>query len=248
MNYRVFAHSRSGHHAFINWLMSNVNGSSCFYNSVDWNNKGVVTSKSRKKIIGKAPFTTNIYSFEYFDINDYHNYSFNEWDGEFTDIIFLRDFPNWLASSHKIKPNDKRFYQNWEYFNGKIQMPIIDLWEQYAQFFIDNSSNTNFILVKYNDWFLNKEYRSNLSKKLKINNQDVALKKISEYGGGSSYSKFVIRDVDKNSLKTYERWKNHLDDDVYVSLLKNNVKCLELNEKLFNMKIESFDPLKIIKL
>lgn len=250
MKIRIFAHSRSGHHAFINWLINQLNGSTIFHNNCmkGWENKKLIENKKKGLIKhGKFPYKNHIYSFEYFNLNNYNKYNFNGWDGEYVDILFLRDYYNWLASSYKIKNgNEPRFINKWKNFRDEIEIPIIDLWKQYAEEYLNKEIlPKETINVNYNEWFKSKNYRKNFCDKLNLSFTDKGIENVSSFGGGSSYTKLSFRKDAQKKLKTIERWKNHKIDKNFIKLIEDNKKIIELNEKIFNMKLINLYPLEI---
>jgi hypothetical protein len=250
MNYRIFAHSRSGHHAFINWFAHQLNGSVVFHNNCmkGWKDKKLISNKKVIKKYGKPPYKHRIYSFEYFNLENYEKFDFGNWDNEYVDIIFLRDYFNWLASSFKLKPNDMRFTQKWRNLRGEIDIPIIESWKQYGEEFLENKYIPSPVFVKYNDWFASKPYRKNLCEQLNVRFTDVGINQVSIFGDGSSYSKLAIKTNAQQKLKTNDRWKNHVNDDKYLIHVENNLDIVNINEIIFGMKMKSLRPLKIIQI
>lgn len=248
MKIRIFAHSRSGHHAFIYWLVNQLEGSVIHHNNcMDGWEKGILNPIKGKSLqYGKKPYKHKIYSFEYLNLNEYVKYDFASWNEEYIDILFLRDYYNWLASSYKL--GDKRFDREWKNVRGETEIPIIELWRQYAQEFINRQKlKENTIFVKYNDWFKSKNYRKEICDKLNIKFTDVGLNKVSNFGGGSSYSKYSITSNAQNKLKTTQRWKNHKNDTNYIRHIENNMDIVKLNNEIFNMELISLKPLEIKK-
>jgi hypothetical protein len=243
MKYRIFAHSRSGHHAFINWFANQTKGSTVFHNNTTkgWEDKNYrpnVAGKTTK--YGEPPFKNKIFSFELFNLDNYDKYDFA--DEEYVDILFLRDFYNWSASLRKRK--DKRFYSNWTNVRGEDEISLVDMWLQYAREFEGDKIFKDAVKVKYNDWFDNIDYRKEFCENLDLNFSDKGLNKISKYGDGSSYHKGKYGGVGQK-LKVNERWKNHINDQFYIDLIKRNPEAVELNERIFNIKLISLNPLEI---
>lgn len=237
MNYRIFATSRSGHHAFINWLAKQLGGSTKHHNNCagDWENQQLKANKNKIVKYGKKPYVNNIYSIECFNLNDYKKYEFDKWNDDFVDILFLRDFYNWLASTYKI--NDKRINKQWVSLRGEKQDSLLSVWNQYAKEFI---GITNKIPIKYsisyNDWFLSKEYREKISNDLKIKFTDRGLKEVSDFCNGSSYDKKTIKDGRK--LDVLNRWKKHKNDKKYIEFVNMNEENIELNNRIFNIQVK----------
>ena len=128
MKIRIFAPSRSGHHAFIDWLAYQIDEPTIHYNNCvkGWDNQKLIPSTGKTTKFGTPPFKHEIYSIEYFNLNDYKTYDFGNWDDEYIDIIFLRDYYNWLASS--LKNGENRFQRGWKDQKGHTKMPLIKIW------------------------------------------------------------------------------------------------------------------------
>lgn len=245
MKIRIFAPSRSGHHAFMNWLAHQINEPTIHYNNClkGWENQKLIPLTGKTTKFGKAPYKHEIYSIEYFNLNDYSKYKFDEWDDEYIDILFLRDYFNWIASS--LKNGENRFSNEWTNRRGDTEMPVIKLWEQYANEFIDpkilTSENTHF--VSYNKWCDSEEYRKEIAESLGLTFTDKGINVVPHYGGGSSYDGMNLQGKGKN-LQTSTRWEKHKNDEHYLRLIDNKA-CIELNNKLFDMELVSIKPLMI---
>jgi len=245
MKIRIFAPSRSGHHAFINWLSHQIDESTIHHNNCvfGWEDKKLIANTGKKTTFKEAPFKHQIYSIEYFNLDDYDKFDFANWGDDYVDIIFLRDYYNWLASS--IKAGENRF-GSWTNRRGKPEMSVIELWKQYAEEFTNKSIlKPNSHYVSYNDWHLSKDYRKEVCEALGFTFTDKGINKVPEFGGGSSYSNTKHNGQANEKLKTTERWANHKGDKNYINLIKNNMDCVELNESLFGMKLTSTEPLDI---
>ena len=235
MKYRIFATSRSGHHAFINWMHHQLSESTIHHNNClfGWNEGKFLPHNNRSIAYGQAPFKHEIYSIEYMDLNDYNKYQMGD-QKEYMDILFLRDFPNWLASTFKIK--DSRITSQWNNLKNEIQESLVDMWNQYAKEFSGQTSLiNNKVRISYNEYFSSEDYRKAICNKLNLDYKSGGMEKISTFCGGSSYSGTNIKNGTK--LLVTERWKNHINDNEYLKALKFNSENLQLNKIIFNINL-----------
>jgi hypothetical protein len=251
---RVFALRRSGHHAIINWIRFQVKGRHCFLNDCEPNSNPFLTCRRGSSIVA-SPFVEHsrlfwhkealgklskkgvlIYNYEdkHFDdiLTDYFEENRCKWLGksqrEFN-IIILRDPFNLFAS--KLR---------WVY--GKKYTPSLDdfartvqYWKDYAREFVGETNHlTNKITINYNKWFVDKDYRKNLSHKLYLPFTDKGLHIVAKWGPTTWGDTFDGTKYDGNAaqMKVLERWKNYKDDEFYISLFRDQ-ELVDLSESIF---------------
>jgi hypothetical protein len=146
-------------------------------------------------------------------------------------VYVLRDPLNHFASimqKHLIK--DKK---------GKELPPqkrIVSLWVEFAREAIGETKHlpSSAVLINYNRWFTDQDYRMNLSSKLGLQFTDVWLNKVSQHGKGSSFDKRSY-DGRAQEMDVLERWRKFSSDKVFLSLFNPEIR--RLSRQLFNMDL-----------
>lgn len=140
------------------------------------------------------------------------------------DVLILRDPFNLFAS--RLKSN---------MIHVKSQkLTAVDLWIQHAKEFLGETQylNQNRILVNYNQWVTDIDYRKQLSVQLGLNFCDSGIKKVANLGGGSSFDGAKM-DGQGDQMAVLERWKHFKDDENYRQIFQNE-ELLEYSDKIFN--------------
>ncbi len=138
------------------------------------------------------------------------------------DILLLRDPYNLFASLMKAKfisPKNKQYY--------------VDLWKEYAREYIGETNNLSQtkIVINYNQWFSDIEYRNNLSKKLEFQALNTTYKKVPSFGKGSSFSGTEFNN-NAQEMPVLDRWKYFKDDAFYKEILAD-AELVNLSEQIF---------------
>lgn len=241
--FRVLGMRRSGNHAIINWLLSNYNNGICItetyqdessekdaYVPIFTNNKNILFFNSCvedpfwniKDCIEFENYSLILHSyedkqFEYILEHSYNN-CFND-EKDITNIIILRDPFNTFASRFK--------YENSDLFT-KVDEFHVNLWIEYAEEALNITNYfDNKLIILYNEWLTNKNYRDDISKKLGIYNYD-NIYDVSKCGNGSSFIGQNLDTVD-NYLNRYKI----IDLPQDIKNLLNTDKILDLTHKIF---------------
>lgn len=227
----IFGLKRSGNHAIIDWVRSQLPGTACFFNNLK---PGQDINKTREKdvtIIKNSSINYILHSYE--DQNIIETLSLIEKD-DFRKqigpsrnsiiIIILRDPLNFFAS--RIKWKGQNFSEN-----QNLQLEIINRYLEYYNFIENNKFNFNsrIILINYNQWVSNKNYRKKITESLEIPFTDSGFDTVSFFGGGSS---FEGQDINATDLRDkvfhrYKEFENHpfmieiKKDDRILSILNN---------------------------
>ena len=134
----------------------------------------------------------------------------------------------------------------WHYNGRNYNVPkdkLIELWEEYYNYFMDNKNNKfNFII--YDKWFIDKEYRKNISEQLGFEFSDNNLNLIEKTGNGSSFTKRMYNGhaQEMNVLNRYKEVENFPDLQMFI--VSNKGK--ELKEKWNHLcDLENITQLKI---
>lgn len=281
---RVYGLMRSGNHAIIEWIQNQYPGQiTCFLNNVKHGDQDPYTNCKRRVLTGvDAQIDTEdlrrmrkqllIYSYEDRDELESNGKTFLEsvFQQDFEkkrlyylgasryrfDMLIIRDPFNYLASRLKLLEtrgpldgvsNPELIIKNWKLMAKEAVR-------------LNRDPQPGKIVVNYNQWFTQLAYRQHLSKKLMGKFNDSSIKKISDFGGGSSF-----RDPDKltvsmilarwkklfnisryarfghywrrftqpdNEKKVFDRWKHFATDESFQKLVLDS-ELIELSEELF---------------
>jgi hypothetical protein len=137
-----------------------------------------------------------------------------------------------FASRLKKSINDSNKPEAW------IGKGSTDKWIQYAKEYLKKTSHLgkNTIVVNYNQWFSDIEYRKKISKKLSLSFTDSGFLEVPHHGGGSSFdgSNFNMKAADMDVLN---RWRAFKDDKRYKAILENK-ELAKLSDKIFGKIIQ----------
>lgn len=221
--------SRSGHHAIINWIARQWEGTVIHQNNCvrGWEENQLLpfNEVSGTKIYGNqydAP-TLAINSIETFDMADFWRYSFwvTEQPREF--YLILRDPYNWIASCW-AGGGEGRSQLSSPFINerGEEKQPTIQLWKKQAEYVLGSratpSRKINFI--SFNSWFSDIEYRAGLAEDLQIPFTDVGVEEMPQFGGGSSFSGLQF-DGMAHQLGVLNRWHTLSSVPEYLELIED---------------------------
>jgi hypothetical protein len=131
-------------------------------------------------------------------------------------ILVLRDPFNMFAS--RIKLFGKNNIDKW-----------VQLWKQHARSVVDHVSTFDF--VDYNRWFENKTYRNELADRFHLSKADAYLNRVATKANGSSFDGTAY-DGKGQSMKIGERWKQMLDNDVFIKAV-TDVEVIDLAREIF---------------
>lgn len=229
---------RSGQHAVINWLCSQLldiaHFNHCHFNRrymhywIKPINNRVVLYKNSKKLDSGIQNRENMHSF-LANIHEYSRrlYSFEDVEIEEmllrkflkkykpTIILIVRDPYNWLASTLKRKDCNET------QLNRKISI-FIKYLEQVLH--IKEYLPYPSITINYNKWATDIEYRKSICSALKIpfsEKADSSTQEVPDFGGGSSFDGNAL--LQNNSKDNFLfRWKEYSSDAQYLRLLNND--------------------------
>jgi hypothetical protein len=251
---RVVALRRSGHHAVINWLLSQVEGRYVFLNDCRAGTNPFESCKRRSSRYG-APLgqhnglwwrqeIAGRHSKRKFLVYNYEDQSPSEvatpdveihrerWVGGSArrfDMLILRDPYNLLAS--KLR---------WAY--GERYQPSLDslyetrdLWKAHAKEYLGETKYLpNRLSVSYNAWFANPAYRRALAEKLGVKWTDKGMEEVARWGPtvwGDSFDGLNY-DGRATEMKVLERWKTYAGDPFFRRLVDDE-ELVSLSERAF---------------
>lgn len=211
--YEFYSHRRSGHHAFIFWMINNLGGFS--------------------QAIGTRIFFNPVTGLYFYNDNTHYNYKLDkEHNTEIRNyedclpppspgkIVVIRDFLNTLSSrlNHQFLTTDLAEF--------------INLWKEFARLAITSKDHT---FVLYNRWLVDKSYRDEISEKIGIPNLHDNINYVNHNAGSSSFSA-NRREHDVNSYLT--RYKQMNLNELQKSIILEDQELQKLNIDLFAIDIK----------
>lgn len=222
---------RSGHHAILMWLYSQLPGATEYHNSCtlpEFERGEIVRmGNARDHIItyGDGPVRNRVYSFE--------SYTFDEMagvtrsplmaDGDARYVLVLRDVYNMLASSIKSTVTGD--------ITGRLEDRVAR-WKTHARNF---GANDTWTRVNYNRWTADAAYRKELCDSLGIQFTDAGRSTVSPQGGGSSFDR---RSCDGNAedMDVLNRWQHYITDAEFLRMTADP-EIAELNKRIFGFDL-----------
>jgi hypothetical protein len=202
---RVIGLRRAGNHAIIMWLAHHFNkGEVLFLNDID---SGI----NVKKIFAKMRY---LHDYDVFGVPEVIIYSHEEvWlkdiknNGD-TTIVVVRDPYNLTAS--RIKMMDTVGFPHRWFIRDSNQYKRV-LRQHMSEALKRTHLLSKKIIVNFNKWWVDKEYRGIVSQMIGYNFCDDGYGKMLPHGGGSSFDKVVD---DTRKLKVLNRWKEYMDNSL----------------------------------
>lgn len=252
--FRILGLSRSGNHAVVNWLISQLEGKYVFLNCTEPKHNPFLTCRPLSP--DGPSYRTNLSDFDLGeeqrgnmsrkDVLIYnHEDSFlgalnsaaqkadrRRWVGNSSiqkDILILRDPFNLFAS--RMKAGLIRGHYT---HHGAKPISIHTLrriYKQHAREFLGEKKNLkNKVLVNFNSWSSDREYRRQLAHQLAIPFNDTGFSEVPAVAGGSSFdgTTFAGR---AHKMKLQDRWRAFEDDEKYWNLFDREI--FDLAEKIF---------------
>lgn len=234
----VFSMRRGGQHGIINWICTQ-HGSITHLNNVilDKDKTKLLAHPAEGFVFGTNPVDVLI-NLEDFNPAHWQTEGWPACDmvkqaNAVHYILVVRRFRNWLAS-----------LVAWPWFHEQTPTPaalnafIKERFEAYARSiqiargwkFVDN-----LVVVRFDDWFVDPEYRKQIAERLGLTWTDAGLNIVHYCGGGSTFDKrnFDGRAQEMDVLHRYELTK---DLPLYKELLRRGRHLDRLSEALFTRK------------
>jgi len=223
---------RSGHHALVNWI--GRNDGNCVHQNNIQAKPDLAEFKGSQKVfygdvvIGSQMDSKNlIANFEDFDFDLFDKIKWPN-DGGVYHILFMRDFPNWLASSYKRKDGSygRDVYEN--------LLSRIDIYRKHAEIFA--MKDARFIPVSYNLFLTSHMYRNELATMLGFKNGkgENDLSSVTQFGQGSSFTGMKEKVI--KTEKVLSRYKEFDDDMAYQVMLKTNSDLVDFGTNFLGTK------------
>lgn len=239
----IFSQERSGQHAIINWICKQSKVKTFHYNAPQFpaftngSYNGRIELFNLGKKVGVRRHVKNYNPPK--DNAELRVYNFEEVKpkkiesklivGDVKNIIIIRDFYNWLASSIKRVPKERASKKFEE------QLKRIPIWIKSCEIILKN--NKEYYTIIYNNWFSDREYRKKISNDLKLNETDYGLNDVSKvFGEGSSFDKDKFNGK-ANQMKVLNRYEQYVNDKKYIDLINKFPEANILNKKIFGFDI-----------
>lgn len=251
---RIIGLSRSGNHAIINWIINQLQGRYCFMNCAEPKYNPYFTSRPLSE--GGNSYLTNILNFDLekeregnFTLKDYLLYSHEdcflgamnnrhfkenrrEWVGATAagkDLLILRDPFNLFASRIKSGLITGHYTHH-----GTKPISVLTLkriYKQHAREFLGKKKYLkNRVLINFNRWTSEKEYRKAIAEKLNISFSDKGFTEVMNVAGGSSFDGTDFCG-NANKMDLNNRWKEFASDESYWSFFDEEL--VELAREIF---------------
>ena len=243
---RVIGLKRSGNHGIITWIRRHYNEYVRHLNNVSplknpYRQLYEHYPKDELKREAKGIFSKKeclIYNHENYTLESITNHTFEKKHDLYLgkshtryDLLILRDPYNLFASILKGQRNQNKF--NYIYTHPKNQKTIAELWLDYAKEFLGETNylKHNRVMVNYNQWFSEQDYRRNISTKLGLDFNDTGFNIVKKYGNGSSFNGTEF-DNKVSKMDVLNRWQELIGDDEYRKMF--NKEIIEYSQKIFD--------------
>jgi len=234
---QVYGLQRSGNHGIINWITAQGSSKVCHINGVfpginPWQkNWGVSYQRfdywpSQRDASGafvrKNMLLCSYENRELADALAQDRGTFAKYVGHSRStyaVLILRDpyntFASWLKSGWDVTP------------------AIVQLWKDYAKEFLDitHTLPQDKVLINFNRWFQDQDYRRQLSQQLGLPFSDEGLEQVSHNGGGSSFDQQAFKGKAKQ-MKLLERFQSFIEDKRFIELFQDK-EIGQLSDKIF---------------
>lgn len=171
-----------------------------------------------------------IVSFEDYNVKDFFSIYENSLNKEpHKNIFIVRDAYNLFASRNK-KAEDithKRL---------KVTPDFVNIWKMFVkEAFKETNFTDNKIVINFNEWASNDQYRKMVSKYLELPEDKDNTNIMTHDGNGSSFDGLKYKN-NPGAMKVLDRWKYFKDNKKFMSIFEDK-ELIELNKKYFNIEI-----------
>jgi hypothetical protein len=239
---------RCGNHAIINWVLSQCRGKMLFLNFITPNSNPYMTAaqdrlprfckdfnlKKEQQRLSVKDYL--LYSYEDNDLSDVFNIEFERQHDQYVgmsakryDVLVLRDVFNFFACRLKFLDGP---------YIGKIPLnslentaKLISLWKMYALEYMGRTNylKYNKLVISYNKWFMDKDYRRMIADQLSLKFTDDGIDRIAV---SSTFENKKDGDAGAQGLRVLERWKSFVNNSFYRSIFIDK-ELIELSDTIF---------------
>ncbi|MFP4144072.1 MAG: hypothetical protein ACLFV3_02915 [Phycisphaeraceae bacterium] len=240
---RVIGMSRSGNHAILNWIFAQAPPRTCLLNCAEGKENPFLTARpmdSGRPYRANYEFdlereqrgrlsAKNLLLFSHEDnflgnaVSDAYEREHDGWVGPTRrrrDVLILRDPFNLFASRLRAG-------------SAEVGLTVAKrIWKQHAREFIQGPSRLRHdpVLIRYNQWFTDRDYRRALADRLGLTFTDAGLREVAACHGGSSFDGLAY-DGDAQQMGVLSRWKHYAADAQYRMLFDEEL--IEMSESIF---------------
>ncbi|MBP7449480.1 MAG: hypothetical protein KA817_05560, partial [Flavobacteriales bacterium] len=219
--YAIHGMQRTGNHAIINWIMKGSMRPGILCN--DLSHGDVPMHAAIKKYVHGRGRSMILSSYEDRSISKVPVIPMLDWYGPHADrttILIIRDPFNLFASRYVWKHTQGEWFRN----NLEYRAQVIATWKEHAHRALSWSSvpsmnGTGLLVVNYNKWVVDVDYRNTCSLTLGLELSDAGLNEISGLGGGSSFH--GTSTVPKTVNSYNQRFQALLGDPVFEHIFKD---------------------------
>jgi hypothetical protein len=197
----VISMQRAGHHAVINWLGGHYSEFT-LRNDFDHENR-IEEFTSRGD--GSCTFS----NVEDYDLQRSLKAIESDSINSAVKILVLRDPYNLFASRLSAKFTVRA---------GALTELAKNIWKEQATEYL-NRQHVD-ICVSYNRWFLDREYRKNITDRLGLDYNENRLQAVPEFGYGSSFDSCDYSGR-ASEMKVLERWKAHATNQEFLDFIRD---------------------------
>lgn len=238
---KIFSLMRSGQHAIIDWILNQLSGKIVYINDIlhpdckQYHNTKLCNEKETDYLI---------YNLEDRFITageqEASRVIFRHNSDRIIKILIIRDPYNLFASRYarqttRINPITGEYQHEeiskcrWTPLKGWTSQAALKCWKDHA---IEAIKPTKVdLVIKYNEWFQNKEYRKKIADYLNLNFTDEGIEHISDVGEGSSFDGIKYQNNAKE-MKVLQRYKKYKYDNYYISLFDEEIR--KMTKEIFN--------------
>lgn len=200
---------RSGHHAIMNWLMgmteSNVLYNNCNSCGVPRNIEGHEDARYRYRNFENAKPENCQFRYK-------------------RSILVVRDPKNQFASYRRKSIDELKSGKsmlNHPFHTKEHAFILAEIWKSHAREALGHTKALrNNVVIIFDCWFTDPSYRMNVARELGLKFDDSGKKKLSQYGGGSSFEGRA-RSANPEMMNVTGRWRAVKDDGIYQSVFKD---------------------------
>lgn len=253
---RVVGMSRSGNHAILQWILTQTRGRWAFLNCAEPKTNPFETARPL------ARGDRALASYSSFDLDreaggalshkDWLVYSYEDtFLGKVASPVFEDRRTDWLGTSERrfdlliVRDPFNLFASRRRagFYRGSDRAPPgmvseatgIRIWKQHAREALgqrDNLRGDRRIVIRYNDWADDREYRRRTAERLGLEFDDSTADSVPRTAGGSSFDG-TGADGAAHRMAVTERWRHYRDDAGFRALFDR--EALELSEALFGV-------------
>lgn len=256
---RVIGLARSGTHPIINWIGCQCRGKGVlFINNVKpKENPFACLGKRRDQMLNEFYVNKNFEMIGNFKKKDCIIYHYeNALVEEVVDALFEENREKYLGKSAK-KYDVLIMRDAFNYFASRMQFQVdtgppelqnenrrpaalkslvsewVKFWKNHAKEFLGTTNllGDAKVTISYNDWCKSLEYRKTVANKLDLIFLDKGVCRVARIGGGSSFDRLKYKGK-AGEMKTEERWKNFMDNDIYRGIFKDK-ELVDLSGRIF---------------